>query len=459
MTLIGIDIGSSFIKGGVLDLDDLSIRGIVREPFPEPIAGLPGGHFEIDPHAVVVAVEQVLQRLLVLAPDCDGVLFCGQMGGVLLADSRGEPLTNYLSWRDQRTVVCGTASPTGSSEDRGTFFEDIAARLGPAELKAIGNELKPGSLTTLVSWLGEHDQLPANATPLDIGNFVGSRLCRSTPRFEITQAIGLVDLTTLNWRMSAFEKMSLGKLDWPSLTEFREPVGSFAWEGREIPCYPVVGDQQAALAGAFLADGELSLNISTGSQVSRLTRQINSGEFQTRPYFDGWLLDTITHLPAGRSLEALVDLLCELPRSAGQPVNNPWPLIARAAEQASDSDLEVALTFFAGSLGYQGHINHITLGNLTVGHLFRAAFRSMAENYERSAVRLSPERNWSRLVFSGGLANNLPLLRDFIVARLGGAFRMCQSSEDALFGLLVLGLVVSGRAKNVAEATKLAGSQ
>jgi hypothetical protein len=48
MTLLGIDIGSSFIKGGVLDLDELRIRDIVREPFPDPISGLPTGYFEVD---------------------------------------------------------------------------------------------------------------------------------------------------------------------------------------------------------------------------------------------------------------------------------------------------------------------------------------------------------------------------------------------------------------------------
>lgn len=457
MTLIGIDIGSSFIKGGVLDLDELSIRDIVREPFPEPIAGLPSGYFEIDPRAVVFAVEQALQRLLTLAPDCGGVLFCGQMGGVVLADSLGEPLTNYLSWRDQRSTIRRSNEPADSHDRPRNFCEDVAERLGGDELQAVGNELKPGSTTTLLSWLAEHDQLPADATPLDIGDFVVSRLCRAAPRFECTQAIGLLDLQTLDWRRSAFERLSIGQLNLPRVTQFREPLGSITWQGREIPCYPVVGDQQAALAGALLAEGELSLNISTGSQVSRLTREVRPGEFQTRPYFDGWLLNTITHLPAGRSLEVLVDLFCELPRTAGQPLSDPWPLLARAAEQASDSELDVALTFFAGPLGMRGHIENISLENLTLGHVFRSAFRGMADNYDRCASRLAPARDWSRVVFSGGLANKLPLLREFIVSRLGTEFRMCPSSEDALFGLLVLGLVVSGRATSVAEATKLAG--
>ena len=41
MRYLGIDLGSSYIKGAVLDLDALAIRHIERLPFPEPIPGLP----------------------------------------------------------------------------------------------------------------------------------------------------------------------------------------------------------------------------------------------------------------------------------------------------------------------------------------------------------------------------------------------------------------------------------
>ena len=283
-----------------------------------------------------------MARLLTLAPDCSGILFCGQMGGVVLTNNCGEPMTNYLSWRDQRTTLTSNStqfdqperSPVSSNSRRPTsrtFCDDVLERLGTRELQAVGNELKPGSVTTLLSWLADQNKLPA----------------------------------------------------------------------------------------------------------------------------DGMPLNTITHLPAGRSLEVLVDLLNELPRAAEQPIADPWPLIARAAEQATDSELSLALTFFAGPLGERGRVDGISVDNLTVGGLFRAAFRNMAENYDTCSRRVAPQRDWSRIVFSGGLVQKLPLLREFIVNRLGAPHRLCPSSEDALFGLMVLGHVVSGRAKTVAEATTL----
>jgi hypothetical protein len=124
----------------------------------------------------------------------------------------------------------------------------------------------------------------------------------------------------------------------------------------------------------------------------------------------------------------------------------------RAASEADDSDLLVDLAFFAGSMGSRGQISNISVENLTLGQLFRAAFRSMAEIYAKCAARLAPERDWRRIVFSGGLAQNLGLLREFVAKQLGGEVRLSANAEDTLLGLLVLGLVIGGRARDVEEA-------
>ena len=53
MSFIGIDIGTSFIKGAVLNTDALSISHIRRIPFPDPLPGLPPLYKEYDPHTVL----------------------------------------------------------------------------------------------------------------------------------------------------------------------------------------------------------------------------------------------------------------------------------------------------------------------------------------------------------------------------------------------------------------------
>jgi sugar (pentulose or hexulose) kinase len=178
------------------------------------------------------------------------------------------------------------------------------------------------------------------------------------------------------------------------------------------------------------------------------------GDYQSRPYFDGRFLNTITHLPAGRSLQVLVDLLSALADAEGRPISDPWKHVIEAAERAPETDLTVDLAFFSGPLGERGAIANITTENLTAGTLFRAAFHNMAENYRTCALRLSPRRQWTNLVFSGGLAQKISLLRQMIADRLASRHRVAPFEEDTLVGLMVLGLVIAGRAATVAEASR-----
>jgi sugar (pentulose or hexulose) kinase len=426
MPILAIDIGSSSIKGAVVEPADYTIGTMVRMPFPAPVAGLPSGHFEVEPAAVVSAARRVVEELVSAAADAEAILCCGQMGGTILVDRAGRPLTNYLSWRDQRTLA---PHPAG-----GTYLDAIQRRWEGNEFRELGSELKPGSATSLLFWLADNGHLPTGAVPLTLGDFVLSQIAGAQPHTEPTQAIGTLNLITGDWHDTAFDKLGLGGLRWPMLVPCHQPVGSIHCGNREIPCYPVVGDQQAALRGVELAEEELSLNISTGSQISLLSSELRLGDYQTRPYFGGRHLDTITHLPAGRSLNVLVDVLTELASAQGVRLADPWEYIARAAAEADDSDLAVDLAFFAGPLGDRGRIDRITLENLAVGNLFRSAFRAMTENYWTCATRLSPNRAWRRAVLSGGMTQKVPILRQFLVERFGEC-RECAAGEDVLAGL------------------------
>ena len=102
MRCLGIDIGSSSIKGGVLNVATGKVEQLAREPFPDPVAGLPSGFHEVVPADVVVRTRSVIRQLLDFAPEARQVHFCSQMGGILLVDANRQPVTNYL---DRKSVV------------------------------------------------------------------------------------------------------------------------------------------------------------------------------------------------------------------------------------------------------------------------------------------------------------------------------------------------------------------
>lgn len=447
MTFIAIDLGTTFIKGALLNLDALHLAHSQRQPYPGPVAGLPPLFYEVEPKAVVATTRNLIQSLLAHAPDCQGIIMCSQMHGLVLTNEHGEPLSNHISWQDQRVLQ---PHPSGA----GTYFDLLLAQVSPEEKRQLGRELQVSRPLCFLYWLKENGQLPQDAIPASLPNFVLAHLCHVRPITEATNAgaHGALNLQTLDWHHDVIERLGLSGLQWPEIHPFGEVVGTLAIDGHALPCYTPVGDHQCALVGAFLRAGELSLNISTGSQVSLVTETLTLGDYQTRSYFDGHFLNTITGVPAGRSLTHLVNLLCEVGRAQGHARDDAWDYIVEAAAQVDATDLAVNLTFFDTLGGASGHIANIREENLTVGHLFRAAFQNMADNYHASALRIAPDAPWTNLVFSGGLAQKIPQLRTLILERFQVASRLCASEEDALLGLMTLALVASGKASSIRAA-------
>jgi sugar (pentulose or hexulose) kinase len=292
--------------------------------------------------------------------------------------------------------------------------------------------------------------------PVSLPDFVLSVLCECTTGVEITNAgaSGALNLETLNWHEEVIQELGLNDLRWPTLRELGGVVGYLNVQGTRVPCYTPVGDYQCALVGALFGAEEVSLNIATGSQVSRMTSELTLGDYQTRPFFEGKFLNTFTYPPGGRALNVLVDLLLDLAKTQGLDPREPWEAIAGAAEKVPNTDLEMDLNFFPGPRGDSGRIANIRGDNLTLGHLFRAAFKSMADNFYDCALRLFPERLWENLLFSGGLACKLEILRRIIQQKFRASYRISPVEEDTLFGLLILASVFSGRSQSVEELTR-----
>ena len=429
MDLIGLDIGSSSIKGGRLNCRTGAIERVEREAFPGPLPAGSAGFFEVSPDAILAAAERVLARI-----SADGqpaqLRICSQMGGILLVDGRGQAVTPYLSWRDQRALF--PQDDTGGQ----SFLDDLRQRLGDDDFEELGKELKPGSALTLLAWLKQTGQLPEAVQPLTIGDFVISQLCGCEPRLHRTHALGLLNLRNGDWHESVLDRCGLGGLKWPRLAGEHEVIGEWDCRGRAIPVYPAIGDQQAALKGIRLRSEELSLNISTGSQVSRITPEFQPGACQTRCWFGGQFLNTVTHIPAGRSLTVLFELLTEL--GGGVDESAAWRRIAQLVDQSAGTGLQCDLSFFAAATGDSGTITGISTENLTVGNLFYSAFAFMADSYYRFAIQLDPAQKWDQLAVSGGLVQRFETLRRLLQARFGCGMREVTAEEETLSGLLNL---------------------
>ncbi|HZC24217.1 MAG TPA: FGGY family carbohydrate kinase, partial [Candidatus Binatia bacterium] len=434
MSFLGIDLGTSFLKGAVLDVERRKLGQVIRKPFPEPISNSDPLRCEFDPEAILRAFRSLIDELAPSAPHCEGIVMCAQMHGLVLMNQQRQAVSNCITWRDQRAMA---PHPSGS----GTYLDAILARVTRQDLRQLGNELEAARPICFLFCLKGQGELVPGSIPASLPDFVISAMSGEPPGVDATNAsaYGAFNLETSGWHQPLISRLGLDQLAWPKIRTQREVAGHLKVGSRLVPCYAPVGDAQAALLGSLLSAEELSLNIATGAQVSRLTDQLCLGDYQTRPYFDGQFLNTLSYPPAGRELNALIGLLKELATEA-----DPWKKITEEVGKVTETDLEIDLNFFPGPDGTIGNIEKIRVQNLSVGHLFRAAFRCMADSYYRCALKLWPDKRWSNLVFSGGLVCKMPALREAIGKRFARSYRLTPETEDTLLGLLILACVCSG---------------
>lgn len=408
MKTLGLDFGGTYIKAGWLHSG--RAHDVQRRPVPGFI-DTNGRARELDPKAVLEAV----QVLLSAHPGAESVWIAGQMSCFTFVDRDGTALTPLVSWQDERVI---DVTP-------------LAERLGPATIRALGNELRPG---LPIATLSLTEAIPADISRrgqyTSLAGFIaGSLMGQWAPETHVTDAAasGMWDVVGDRWNDEAVSAAGLRPDQLPAGTWSCAPIGRTS-SGALV--HAPLGDQQASLLGAGLRPGALSMNIATGGQASAVSTSTQTpADVQLRPYLKGSFLHTITHLPAGRALTAVVRLL-----NHGDTSAKAWDWAARAC--AADHDWQVQkvhephwdLGFFSHE---GGSLTNLT-GATTAAECMTAAVTEVAQAFIAAAHRLG---EFDRLIFSGGLVQKFEPLRQAIAAGLNRPAEVHTGDDATLDGL------------------------
>jgi sugar (pentulose or hexulose) kinase len=419
--VILIDVGGTFLKGTTASGSFSQRPEIIRRMGPTLTLSKDG--------AAILDPRQLHRDLVVLCRELaeseqgklDGIFITGQMHGLVLVDSGGDPVTEVITWRDSLSYKLDGKEISSVAV--------IANILGPERLVTLGNELREGiPVATLLARRSRGQQV-VNCVPHSLISFCAASLTgfsgQSIMHSTDAAAHGFLSVADGCWDLEVLNALGLGGMILPEVTDELVSYGNST--EFKCPVYVAVGDQQAALFGMNLQQDELSLNIATGSQVSALVAE-PVFVAQLRPYFHGQFLSTITHIPAGRALNALVDLVTEL---SSLTSDEAWQLISIRTAQEEGTRLGIDLSFFPSATGSTGYITNITEGDLRVGQLFRSAVQAMADQYRHFATKICPNDEFASVVISGGLATRFTPLLDAIRSSFGHQSYRVSSTEDA----------------------------
>lgn len=423
-----LDIGGTFLKGAIADVELGGLRG-VRRRGGAALQPTSFGPACLKPAELISEVRKIVRELSSEVSDISGILVTGQMHGWVITDDDLHPLTDVVTWRDDLTaLVNGTEVPA---------VEQLREQLSETVLKSLGNELRTGLPISSLYARKTRGMLPDHGVVHSLISYVAHALV-GTVKTHIMHdtdaaAHGLMNIAAASWDCEAVEKIQTKDLRLPEISSDVLQIGEDALLG--CPVFTAIGDQQASLLGVQLGRHQISLNIATGSQVSMVsTKPLDS--FQTRPYFEGAYLSTVTHIPAGRALNCLVSLVSELSDVRNDEI---WQKISDKVKECRESDLEIDLSFFDSATGNHGFISNIVENNLSVGNIFRAAIEQMAETYHSIVQQMSDQNDFDEIVFSGGLTTRFTPLRDSIAVRFPHKKIVDFKGEDAsLQGLYYL---------------------
>lgn len=370
MSSLAVDVGGTFIKAAIID--DGQVGPVSRVPIPPFLdssgeLGEPGHAREIDACALDAAVQSVISAVSA-GTDLDGRAFVsGQMAGLAFIDESGAAMAPLISWQDTRYGD----------------VERVAAAIGPDAVVDLGDGLRVGSpVVTLAS-----HRRPSGCRVTSLIAYVAGRIAgKRATAVHATDAgsWGLFDTRKGSWSQSACRVAGVDPDALPRVASDVVPVAPGS--GVRV----AIADQQAALVGAGLEPGWVSVNLATGCQVSVLSDEFSTS-VQTRPYFGGHVLHTVTHLPAGRLLAAAL----------------------RSTRGAEDWEW------------------------LTTSGVELEAVDQVVQGIADAAGRLNAKE--MPVLFTGGLVQQLPDLRERIAIELGAsAVRVFAGDDAALAGLATL---------------------
>lgn len=280
MSDLYIDIGSTNVKYRSIDNSGRVTTG--SEPFPQPFID-DGIRYEVNLSDINDIVFRIVKK-----STYSRIFISVQMHGYILKKSENF-ITKYISWRDKRGErLCKIHNlPPESGESIKPNLPFLSARITLEETGVgYGEDLSFFTLGSYISFL-----------------LTGKNITHITD----AAASGFFNVKTGRRGEWVDFDMCL-----PEVYSEIKSVGQY--EGAQV--FTPFGDQQCAVLGSGATSEEYILNLGTAAQMCCIENEFIFGNFESRPFFGGKTLCTVTGLVGGGYIvkkkdEVLYDELIE----------------------------------------------------------------------------------------------------------------------------------------------------
>ncbi len=422
-----IDFGASRIKSAIFDTmaSEKNAFTAVRNYSPAAPVFVDKGCYEIS----LVEIKQIFLGIVAdyRKYKVEAIYICSEMHGFVLVDKNNNPVTEYISWKDERSA---------HAHEKTTYFDSLVEKLGDDFIKITG--MKPKKcfpIFNLFAFLKEN-KINQDIKVLTLPCFLVGVGGKSQNIVHETMAAGtgFYDIFEHEYSKRLIDACKDG---WGFDIKFNRTVSEIKVAGYvdEIPVYTGVGDHQCAVLGAGNDENTISFNLGTGSQISMICDKVET-KADLRPFFGGKYLQTITHIPSGRAFNEYVGFI---ERLTGR--KDIWDVFNNTSfETVENSDLEIDLAIFGSAANFENYkgIRNIKENSLTLDNYLGSLIRSYVKQYIALLGSFNIGKNKTKLILSGGISRKIKVLEQCFAKYLPYKIETVESVEDTFIGLAKL---------------------
>jgi len=453
MYTIGIDIGSTFIKAAVFDMEEGCCISNSSVPFPSRIKQDYPECFEVPAGKILSIVKNLIDEASEIRP-LDYIIFSTQMHGFIYEAENSCQAPVYVSWQDSYSTL-----PV--LDGNITALKALSELLSNGELNPSGIGLKPslGMCNLYARINSSSSPIPSSGELFTLGSWIihkltGKNIC------HITNAapLGLADITKKSWNKKLIDALGFNHIKLPEIAS--DDFESCGYYNR-IAVLPDYGDQQVSILGSQPSPGDVLVNIATAGQVSINTSCYNPGCYEVRPFFQSTYINTISNLPSGRNLAVLAGFLRRTVEFFADKTVDDAYIYSKLHElwnigPKCSKGLSADTLFFPTEKKTSGgSITNIREDNFTPINLLSAFYENISEIYKENILTLLAGARPERLLFLGGVSWKNPDLVEAIAQRLGIPYVKSPMPDEALNGMYRLSLMACNKIRNLSESPEL----
>jgi sedoheptulokinase len=467
---MGIDFGTSKIAAVLIDLET---GNIIDSRYKATNAYIPAGS--------PLKREQDIKKIGDVFISCIGDIsggkeweiasigLTGQMHGIMGLNSRGVPVTNFVTWQDER----------GNDRGRGsmTLLEEMEEKGGKRPI-ASGY-----GIVTLYDWLIEEGKRDISKV-CTLPDYFGMALTgQKHPVMDHSMAhsTGAYDIRTAAWDFDYTGRLGLDGEYFPDIVPMTAVAGELtggAFTGltgkKAVPVSVAIGDNQASFIGSVRNYRDtILINIGTGSQISYVIENldkitsadrgsldrdniyINYYDVDVRPFVENCYLVAGSALSGGCVYATLKNFFSKAADElfGVTATEDLWNRMEKAALKENDAGGLSVYPLFAGMRSdpvARGSMSGLSSDNFTPSRLIYATLEGIAKIMKDLISDPIVEKKKFLTGSGNGLRKNIPL-QNVISRVFQKELVIPQYEEEAALGAAINGAVAAGVIENFEE--------